>query len=215
MLLTQLNDPAQLIGMLVALVVGITFHEFMHAFVADQLGDHRPRAMGRVSLNPTDHIDPMGAIFFLIAGFGWGKPVMVNPYALRPGRFGMAYVAAGGPLANLVVASVAAVVFRGVALAGVLDSPDDFVLRMLFAIVEFNIILGLFNLLPVPPLDGYKLALPFLPANIAYTVQRYAQYGVIILLLLVLLPRLGGGGVNPLGWLFGAAETIAVLLTGL
>ena len=98
-------DPAALIGLLVALVVGITFHEFMHAFVADQLGDHRPRAMGRVSLNPTDHIDPMGAIFFLIAGFGWGKPVMVNPYALRPGRFGMAYVAAAGPLANLVVAS--------------------------------------------------------------------------------------------------------------
>ena len=79
---------------LVALVVGITFHEFMHAYVADQLGDHRPRAMGRVSLNPTDHIDPIGAIFFLVAGFGWGKPVMVNPYALRPGRLGMAYVAA-------------------------------------------------------------------------------------------------------------------------
>src|SRR6188472_4399053 len=112
MLFAQM-DAAQLIGLLVALVVGITFHDFMHAFVADQLGDHRPRAMNRVSLNPADHIDPIGAIFFLIAGFGWGKPVMVNPVALRPGRIGMAYVAAAGPLANLVVASVAAVVFRG------------------------------------------------------------------------------------------------------
>jgi Zn-dependent protease len=186
----------------------------MHAFVADQLGDQRPRAMGRVSLNPTDHIDPMGAIFFLIAGFGWGKPVMVNPYALRPGRFGMAYVAAAGPLANLVVALVAAVAFRGVVLSGVADSSADFVWQLLFAIVHFNVILGLFNLLPVPPLDGYNLVLPFLPANVAYQVQRYAQYGVIVLLLLVLLPRIGAGGIDPLGWLFAAADTITRLLTG-
>ncbi len=156
-------DVAELIGLLVALVVGITFHEFMHAYVADQLGDHRPRAMGRVSLNPTDHIDPIGAIFFLVAGFGWGKPVQVNPYALRPGRFGMAYVAAAGPLANLVVASIAAVAFRGVALAGAADGPSDFVWQLLFAIVQFNVILALFNLLPIPPLDGYNLVLPFLP----------------------------------------------------
>jgi Zn-dependent protease len=207
-------DVAALIGLLVALVVGITFHEFMHAYVADQLGDHRPRAMGRVSLNPTDHIDPIGAIFFLIAGFGWGKPVMVNAVALRPGRIGMAYVAAAGPLANLVVASVAAVVFRGVVLAGVAEGPTDFVWQLLFAIVQFNIILGLFNLLPIPPLDGYNLVLPFLPLDVAYTVQRYAPYGVMVLLLLVLLPQLGAGGVNPLGWLFTAASAITAVLTG-
>jgi Zn-dependent protease len=206
-------DAAELIGLLVALLVGITFHEFMHAYVADQLGDHRPRAMGRVSLNPTAHIDPMGAIFFLVAGFGWGKPVQVNPYALRPGRFGMAYVAAAGPLANLVVASVAAVVFRGFVLSGIADSPSDFAWQLLFAIVQFNVILGLFNLLPIPPLDGYNLILPFLPSDIAYQIQRYAMYGVIVLLLLVLLPQLGGG-VNPLGWLFSAANTITAVLTG-
>jgi Zn-dependent protease len=214
MLFAQM-DVAELIGLLVALLVGITFHEFMHAFVADQLGDHRPRAMGRVSLNPAAHIDPIGALFFLIAGFGWGKPVQVNPYALRPGRNGMAYVAAAGPLANLVVASVAAVVFRGLVLSGVADSPSDFVWQLLFAIVQFNVILGLFNLLPIPPLDGYNLVLPFLPADIAYQVQRYAPYGVMVLLLLVLLPQLGVGGFNPLGWLFSAANTITLVLTGL
>ena len=214
MLFTRLDDPATIIGLLVALLVGITFHEFMHAFVADQLGDHRPRAMGRVSLNPTDHIDPVGALFFVIAGFGWGKPVMVNPVALRPGRIGMAYVAAAGPLANLVVASVAAVAFRGVVLAGVAEGPNDFVWQLLFAIVQFNIILGLFNLLPIPPLDGYNLVLPFLPLDVAYTVQRYAPYGVMVLLLLVLLPQLGAGGFNPLGWLFVAANAITGLLTG-
>src|SRR6186997_2679807 len=207
MLFAQL-DVAELLGLLVALVVGITFHEFMHAYVADQLGDHQPRAMGRISLNPTDHIDPIGAIFFLIAGFGWGKPVQVNPYALRPGRIGMAYVAAAGPLANLVVALVAAVAFRGFVLSGVADSPSDFAWQLLFAIVQFNVILGLFNLLPIPPLDGYNLVLPFLPPSIALQVQRYAPYGVLILLLLVFLPQLGAGGVNPLGWMFAAADTI-------
>src|SRR5687767_7469843 len=110
MLLFSLS-PAELAGIAVALVVGITFHEFSHAFVADALGDHRPRALGRVSLNPASHIDPVGAVFFLIAGFGWGKPVPVNIGALRPGRIGMALVSAAGPIANVIVAVVAAIVF--------------------------------------------------------------------------------------------------------
>jgi Zn-dependent protease len=211
MLLFDLTVP-QLIGLLVALVVGITFHEFMHAFVADQLGDHRPRALGRVSLNPARHFEPMGAILFLIAGFGWGKPVPVNAHALRPGRIGMAYVSAAGPLANLVVASVVAVVFRAADVAGVLGGPGDFVWGLLLAIVQFNIILGLFNLLPIPPLDGYNLVLPFLPLRTAMTVQRYAPYGVMVLLLLIVLPRMGGA--NPLALLFDAAVWLTRALTG-
>jgi Zn-dependent protease len=207
--------PEVLIGLLIALVVGTTFHEFSHAFVADQLGDHRPRAMGRVSLNPLHHLDPMGTIFFLIAGFGWGKPVMVNAYALRPGRVGMAWVAVAGPLANLVVATVFAVVFRGAEITGIFDSQaGGFLGRVLLWIVEFNVILGLFNLLPIPPLDGYNLVLPFLPLRTALTVQRYAVYGVLVLLVLVLLPRLGGGGFSPLDWLFNLAQDITRLLIG-
>jgi Zn-dependent protease len=203
-----------LIGLVTALVVGTTFHEFSHAFVADQLGDHRPRAMGRVSLNPLHHLDPMGTIFFLIAGFGWGKPVMVNAYALRPGRRGMAWVAAAGPLANLVVATVFAVVFRGAEMSGVFDSQTgSFIGRVLLWVVEFNVILGLFNLLPIPPLDGYNLVLPFLPLRTALMVRRYAVYGVLVLLVLVLLPRLGGG-FSPLDWLFGLAQDITRLLIG-
>jgi Zn-dependent protease len=205
-------SAAQLAGLVIALLVGITFHEFMHAFVADQLGDHRPRAMGRVSLNPVDHIDPMGAIFFLIAGFGWGKPVPVNADALRPGRIGMAYVAAAGPLANLVVASVVAVGFRAAHVAGLLGGPDNFLALLLYWVVLFNVVLGLFNLLPIPPLDGYNLVLPFLPLRTAMTVQRYAPYGVIALLLLILLPRVGGA--SPLSWLFEAAQSITFALTG-
>ena len=208
------STPEAIIGLLVALIVGTTFHEFSHAFVADQLGDHRPRAMGRVSLNPLHHLDPMGTLFFLLAGFGWGKPVMVNQYALRPGRTGMAWVAAAGPLANLVVAMTAAVVFRGANLSGIFDSDSGlFAGNVLLWIVEFNVILGLFNLLPIPPLDGYNLVLPFLPLRTALTVQRYATYGMLILLVLVLLPRLGGG-VSPLSWLFDIADGITRLLIG-
>jgi Zn-dependent protease len=211
MLFGNISLP-QLLAIVVALVVGITFHEFSHAFVADQLGDHRPRALGRVSLNPAVHIDPVGAIFFFLAGFGWGRPVPVNSYALRPGRIGMAYVAAAGPLANLVVATAFAVVFRALELGGLIEAGSGFVGGLLFSIVFYNVALGLFNLLPIPPLDGYNLVLPFLPPRTAFTVQRYATYGVLALLLLIVLSY--GSGPGPLDWLFGGARWITGLLTG-
>jgi Zn-dependent protease len=202
----------ELVAIVVALVVGITFHEFSHAVVADQLGDHRPRALGRVSLNPAAHIEPLGAIFFLLAGFGWGRPVPVNAYALRPGRLGMAYVAAAGPLANLVVASVFALVFRTLVLGGLIDPSADFAGDLLRSVVFYNVVLGLFNLLPIPPLDGYNLVLPFLPPRTAFAVQRYATYGVLALLLLIVLSYGRGGG--PLAWLFTGAAWITRLLIG-
>ena len=195
---------AQIIGIAVALVVGITFHEFSHAFIADQLGDHRPRALGRVTLNPAAHIDPMGALVFLLAGFGWGRPVPVNVYALRQGPIGMAIVAAGGPIANIIVAVVAAVAYRVIELAGI----GGIVTNVGFWIVFYNVILAVFNLLPIPPLDGYNVLLAFLPPRQALTVQRYAPYGIIVLLLLVLIPN------SPLGWLLGVARPLAEALTG-
>ncbi|CAN5179966.1 site-2 protease family protein [soil metagenome] len=195
---------AQLLGIAVALVVGITFHEFSHAFIADQLGDHRPRALGRVSLNPVAHIDPVGAIVFVLAGFGWGKPVPVNVYALRPGRIGMAMVAAGGPAANVIVAVVGAVIFRVLEMSGI----TGFGLDLAYWIVLYNLLLAIFNLLPIPPLDGYNVLLAFLPPKTAFTVQRYAQYGVIVLLLLVFLPN------SPLRIMFGIVGSLTKALTG-
>jgi len=195
---------AQIAGIAVALVVGITFHEFSHAFIADQLGDHRPRALGRVSLNPLAHLDPVGAIVFVLAGFGWGKPVPVNVYALRPGRIGMAWVAAGGPIANVMVALVASVGYRAMELAGI----GGMALDVAFWIVLFNLLLAFFNLLPIPPLDGYNVALALLPPRMAFSVQRYAQYGIIVLLLLVFLPN------SPLGLLFGAVRWLTAVFIG-
>lgn len=198
------SDPARLVASLVAIAIGLTFHEFSHALVADRLGDARPRALGRVSLNPMRHIDPIGALMLLIVRFGWAKPVPVNPYALRPGRIGMTYVAAAGPLANLAVAISFAIVVRVLDQLGVSGFAYDVVSQVVF----INVLLAIFNLIPIPPLDGYNLVLPLLPVRTAMTAQRYAPYGVIVLLLLVLIPG------SPLGLLLRAVTPITRFLVG-
>lgn len=195
----------RLIAGIIALLVGLTFHEFSHALLADQLGDHRPRAMGRLTLNPLPHIDPIGALMLVVAGFGWAKPVMVNPAALRGGRPGMAMVAFAGPIANVVVAVAFAIAFRVMDLAGI---EDGFFLNLVGLIVQLNILLAIFNLIPIPPLDGYNVLLAFLPPRQAMVVRQYAPYGVIVLLLLVLLPN------SPLRLLLGMAAPITRFLIG-
>lgn len=195
----------RLIAGIIALLVGLTFHEFSHALLADRLGDRQPRAMGRLTLNPIPHIDPIGALMLVLVGFGWAKPVMVNPYALRDGPRSMALVAAAGPLANVAVAIGFAGLFRVLDLAGV---EGGFTFGLVANIVVLNILLALFNLLPIPPLDGYNVALAFLPPRQAMTLQRFAPYGVIALLVLVLIPN------SPLRLFLGLARPIAETLLG-
>ena len=194
-----------LLAAVIALLVGLTFHEFSHALVADELGDGRPRAMGRLTLNPIPHIDPIGAVMLLIAGFGWAKPVMVNPYALRNGVRSMWLVAAAGQVANFVVAIGFAVIYRVLDLAGV---EGGFLVSLVRNVVLLNVLLALFNFIPIPPLDGYNAVLSFLPPRTAMTVQRYAPYGILVLLLLIILPN------SPLGLLFGAVAGITGALIG-
>jgi len=203
------GDPVVIVGILLALVIAITCHEFSHAFVADLFGDRQPRAMGRVSLNPVRHIDPLGAIFFVIAGFGWGRPVSVNVYGLRGGRRSMAWVSAAGPVTNFVVAMIFAVAYRALVLAG---DPLAVVTDVLWIIVLFNLFLAFFNFIPIPPLDGYNFVLAFLPVQQVFAVQRYAQFGLVALLLLVVLSNTPGGG--PLGLLASIAQSLARLLVG-
>ena len=179
-----------------AFLVGTTFHEFSHAASALALGDRTAQAAGRVTLNPVAHLDPLGTILLVFAGFGWGKPVPVNPYRLRGGLQASAMVSFAGPLANFIVAGVATLILRlttipvrhpfdASAYLSVDWATNDYIGLLLSATVFFNVILGVFNLLPVAPLDGFKVALGLLPRDLALEYSKTEQYGPGILLVVI------------------------------
>jgi Zn-dependent protease len=175
----------------VAIILAITVHEANHAFVAVSLGDNTPRLMGRLSLNPLRHLDPMGTLLLFVAHFGWGKPVMFNPRNLRINPLlGSAAVSFAGPLANILFAMLVAFVFHPR-----LDMRGTF-LDQLFAV---NVVLAAFNLVPIPPLDGFGVVQGLLPPKLAYSLEPLRQYGPIILLMAIFLgPMLGVDIVGPI-----------------
>ncbi len=177
-----------------ALLAAITVHEFSHALAAYLLGDTTARRLGRLTLNPIRHLDPVGTVLMLLVGFGWGKPVPVNALALKGGRQGMAAVAAAGPLSNL----IAAFLFSLPVKAGLLGLSSPFLFDPLFAtglhgflsqmvviLIFYNIILAVFNLLPMFPLDGSNVVLGLLPANLARGYARLERYGPALLLTVI------------------------------
>jgi Zn-dependent protease len=179
-----IGDPVGFWSFIVALLLGITFHEFMHAYVAHRLGDDTGRLMGRMSLNPLAHLDLFGSLFMFIVGFGYAKPVPVNESRLRGGRSSMALVAIAGPLTNAAIALVCAIPARfSSADLGSIGSAYD---RALIITVVYNLFLGVFNLIPIPPLDGSKLVYGFLSPSQAYNWHTYEQYGPFILLFVFL-----------------------------
>lgn len=184
----DLNVPT-LIARVIVLLIAFTIHELAHAVTADFLGDPTPRRMGRITLNPLKHLDPIGTLLLLIAGFGWAKPVMVNPMNMRGNpRTAMAIVAAAGPLSNIVMALLAAIVFR----LGLVDYPVPLptgslpsLAFILFEFIWINLILAFFNLLPVPPLDGSKILFAILPGELVYRLRPLEQFGFLILMALI------------------------------
>lgn len=207
------GDASLIISRALTLVIAFTVHEFAHAWTANQLGDDTPRLHGRLTLNPLRHLDPLGSLMLLVAGFGWARPVPVNPNALqRQTPAGMMLVAAAGPLSNLLLALVAAVPFQMGMISpasissGILPSLSTFLQHFIF----INLILLLFNLIPISPLDGEKVLTYFLPSSGQATMQRLRPYGPMILLFLILAGRFG---INILGLLIGApAEQLFILL---
>jgi Zn-dependent protease len=196
--------PNVLISRILTLVIALTIHEFSHAFVADRLGDDTPRLMGRLTLNPLRHLDIIGSLMLIVAGFGWAKPVPVNPVALkRHSNAGLMWVSLAGPASNFLMALVAAAFLRSgfvpwVAGTGILPSPYEFLYTFFF----INLLLMLFNLLPISPLDGEKIAEFLLPPSWAEKYARFQPYGPILLLLIVFVgPRFGidiiGALINP------------------
>jgi Zn-dependent protease len=189
-------DPRYFVAIIVTFIIAITVHEFMHAWTAWMLGDDTARHLGRISLNPAVHFDPVGALmFFLIAlglpGIAWGRPVPVNDFRLRPaGRFGrqgsMALVAFAGPLSNVVLGALAAGVLRFASFSGVrLGAADQFL--WIFMIVNFS--LAAFNMIPLPPLDGSRILSALLPPFWRPVLAPLERYGVPILILLLIFGR--------------------------
>lgn len=184
-------DIATLIARAIVLLIAFTVHELAHAVTADRLGDPTPRRMGRITLNPLAHLDPFGTIMLLLVGFGWAKPVMVNPMNLRGNpRTSMAIVAIAGPISNIVMAMMGALIFRLGLVDFTFNSTLEFLPSPAFLLSEFvwiNLILAFFNLIPIPPLDGSKILYAFLPAEWVYRIQPLERFGFLILFGLVYL----------------------------
>lgn len=180
---------------LLTLVVALTVHEFAHAWAAHRLGDDTPRLSGRLTLNPLAHLDPIGSLMLILAGFGWAKPVPVNAYALqRRTPAGLMLVSAAGPFSNLLLAVVAALPFRaGLLSLSTLQTPLDlWAGRFLQEFIFINLILLFFNLIPLAPLDGEKIAEYLLPPRGQEVLYRLRPYGPMILLALIVLGGFGG-----------------------
>lgn len=164
----------------ISIIIAITVHEFAHAYAAFRLGDQTANFNRRLNLNPLNHLDPLGTLFIVLVGFGWGKPTPFNPWNLKNPRRDSALISIAGPFSNFLMAAAGAVLFRLI--------PSDLLVRDYFLgiFVQLNVFLGLFNLVPVAPLDGFKVIGGILPRHLYYGWQSLERYGFMILLFLIL-----------------------------
>lgn len=169
-----------------AVLIIIPFHEAAHALVSWLLGDPTAKNAGRLSMNPLRHFDPLGTLCMLVGGVGWARPVGIDPRRFRDPKVGMAVSAAAGPAANFLLGFVCTILYKVVWYASVGQAPQ-MVLDFLWYMITMNISLGVFNLIPVPPFDGSRIALLFLPRSLYFRVMRYERYIMAAVLILVLL----------------------------
>lgn len=176
------NNPGAFLLLVVPLLYSIIIHELAHGWVADKMGDSTARWLGRLSLDPRKHLDPIGTAMLFIFGFGWAKPVPVNFNNLRDERRGMIFVSAAGITANFLMAFISLLFFQ------ILNpAPFGILATILLQMARVNVMLAAFNLIPIPPLDGSKILMGFLPARSQYTLARLEPYGFFIIIALLML----------------------------
>ena len=197
---------------LVTLAIAFTAHEFAHAYAAYKFGDMTAKNQGRLSLDPLRHIDPFGAIFIILVGFGWAKPVPVNRFFLKNPRMNSIIVSIVGPLSNLVLAFIGVLLVYIMGITGIGINLPNFIYTFFNIFIHLNVVLFVFNLLPFPPLDGYRIIEDLVPADVRPKMTQYEQYGALIFLILVITP-LGNYTIDPIiGNLVPAIERFLITL---
>ncbi|MGY3311859.1 Zn-dependent protease [Peribacillus simplex] len=173
---------------IVSLLIAFTVHEFSHAYVAYKFGDPTAKNEGRVTLNPISHLDPIGTLLILIAGFGWARPVPVNRFHFKNPKLAGVLVSFAGPFSNLLVAIFGYLIFYGLLAAGVGPDLPFFIQPFFEMLINLNILLFVFNLIPLPPLDGYRIVQDLVSADLRAKMTQYEQYGSLIFLILIITP---------------------------
>ncbi len=170
------------------LIIAFSVHEFAHAFTAWRFGDDTAKNQGRLTLNPASHLDPIGTILIFIAGFGWARPVPVNRFFFKKPRVAGITVSFAGPLSNLIMVCIAFIIWYSLVASGLAASLPSFVPDFLDVFIQLNAVLFIFNLLPLPPLDGYRILEDLAPTDLRAKMTQFEQYGMLIFLILVITP---------------------------
>jgi Zn-dependent protease len=197
-----IQNPAAFILLAVPLLYSIILHELAHGWVANKMGDPTAKWLGRLSLNPIKHLDPIGTFMLLVFGFGWAKPVPVNFENLRDKRKGLILVSSAGIIMNMLLAFVSLLLLRILS-----PSPDEVTYTLLYYMSQINIMLASFNLIPIPPLDGSKILMGFVSNKVRYTLESLEPYGLFIIIGLLYI-----GVLNPVIYLF---RSIILALIGI
>jgi Zn-dependent protease len=197
-----IQNPTAFILLAVPLLYSIILHELAHGWVANKMGDPTAKWLGRLSLNPIKHLDPIGTFMLLVFGFGWAKPVPVNFENLHDKRKGLILVSSAGIIMNMLLAFISLLLFRILS-----PSPDEVTYTLLYYMSQINIMLASFNLIPIPPLDGSKILMGFVSNKVRYTLESLEPYGMFIIIGLLYI-----GALNPIIYLF---RSIILALIGI